>query len=130
MLYQMDIKSVFLNGLIKEEVDVEQPLGFESSIYPYHVFKFNKALYILKIAPWALYEKLSSFLIENGFIRGKVDTTLFHKDYGSQFLIIQIYVDDIIFDATNDSLCEDFFQAYAGRVWDEYDGRIDVFLGL
>ena len=88
MLYQMDIKSTFLNGLIKEEVYVEQPLGFESSIYPYHVFKLNKALYGLKQAPRAWYEKLISFLTENGFIRGKVDTNLLHKDYGSQFLIV------------------------------------------
>ena len=108
MLYQMDIKSTFLNGLIKEEVYVKQPHGFESYIYPYHVFKLNKALYGLKQAPRAWYEKLSSFLTENGFIRGKVDTNLLHKDYGSQFLIVQIYVDDIIFSATNDSLCKDF----------------------
>ena len=87
-----------------QEVYVEQPPGFESSIYPHHVFKLNKALYGLKQAPQDWYEKLSSFLIENGFIRGKVDTTLFHKDYGSQFLIIQIYMDDIIFRTTNDSL--------------------------
>jgi len=68
MLYQMDVKSVFLNFIIKEEVYVAQPLGFESSIYLHHVFKLNKALYDLKQAPRAWYEKLSSFLTENGFI--------------------------------------------------------------
>ena len=88
MLYQMNVKSMFLNGIIKEEIYVEQPLGFESSIYPHHVFKLQKALYGLKQAPQAWYEKLSSFLTENGFIRRKVDTTLFRKDYGSQFLIV------------------------------------------
>ena len=83
ILYQMDVKSVFLNSIIMEEVYVEQPPEFQSSIYPRHVFKLNKALYGLKQAPQAWYEKLSSFLTENGFIRGKVDTTLFHKDYGT-----------------------------------------------
>jgi len=104
MLYQMDVKSMFLNGLIKEEVYVEQPSRFESSIYPHHVFKLNNALYGLKQARRTWYEKLSYFSTENGFIRGKVDTTLFCKDYESQFQIVQIYVSDIIFDATNDSL--------------------------
>ena len=61
MLYQMDIKSIFLNGLIKEEVNVENPPRFESSIYLHHVFKLNKALYGLKPVPRAWYEKLSSF---------------------------------------------------------------------
>ena len=73
----MGIKNVFLNGLIKEEVYVEQPLGFESFIYLNHVFKLNKALYGSKQAPQAWYEKLSSFLSENGFIRGKVDIEVF-----------------------------------------------------
>ena len=104
MLYQMDVKCTFLKGLIKEEVYVEQPSRFESSIYPHHVFKHNKALYGLKQARRTWYEKLSYFSTENGFIRGKVDTTLFCKDYESQFQIVQIYVSDIIFNATNDSL--------------------------
>jgi len=51
MLYQMNVKSMFLNGIIKEEIYVEQPLGFESSIHPHHVFKLQKALYGLKQAP-------------------------------------------------------------------------------
>ena len=75
-LFQMDVKSAFLNGFIKEEVYVEQPPGFESVDFPQHVYKLNKALYGLKQAPRAWYERLSSFLLENGFQRGKVDTTL------------------------------------------------------
>ena len=87
-------------------------------------------MYGLKEAPWAWHEKLSSFLTENGFIRGKVDTTMFRKDYSIQFLIVQIYVEDIIFGATNYFMCEDFFQAYASVVWDKYDGELKFFLGL
>ena len=94
-LYQMDVKSVFLNGLIQEEVYVEQPPRFESETFPQHVFKLNKALNGLQQAPRAWYEKLSSFLLENGFERGKVDTILFRKNYESQFILVQVYVDDI-----------------------------------
>jgi hypothetical protein len=84
-LYQMDLKSAFLNGPIKEEVYVEQ-LGFEDSEYPNHVYKLSKALYGLKQAPRAWYECLRDFLITNGFQVGKVDRTLFTKTIAKDFL--------------------------------------------
>ena len=65
-LYQMDVKSVFLNGYIKEEVYVEQPPSFEDPRHPNHVFKLKKALYGLKQAPRAWYERLSNFLLGKG----------------------------------------------------------------
>ena len=71
--------------------------------------KLSKALYGLKQALRAWYESLSKFLIENGFNRGKVDTTLFIKVKGHDILVVQIYVDDIIFGATNESFCQNFF---------------------
>jgi hypothetical protein len=77
--YQMDVKSAFLNGPIKEEVYVEQPPGFEDNEYPNHVYKLSKALYGLKQAPRAWYEYLRDFLITNGFKVGKADPTLFTK---------------------------------------------------
>jgi hypothetical protein len=80
-LYQMDVKSAFLNGPIKEEVYVEQPPNFESEGYPNHVYKLHKALYELKQAPRAWYECLMDFLIENGFRIGKADSTLFTKKW-------------------------------------------------
>ena len=70
-LFQIDIKSVFLNGYITEEVYVGQPPGFENHKYPNHIFKLNKALYGLKQAPRAWYERLSKFLLENNFSRKK-----------------------------------------------------------
>ena len=91
----MDVKSAFLNGYISEEVYVHQPPGFEDEKNPDHVFKLKKSLYGLKQAPKAWYERLSSFLLENEFVRGKVDTTLFCKTYKDDILIVQIYVDDI-----------------------------------
>jgi hypothetical protein len=92
-LYQMDVKSAFLNGPIKEEVYVEQ--------YPNHVYKLSKALYGLKQAPRAWYECLRDFLITNGFKVGKVNPTLFTKTVAKDFFVCQIYVDDIIFGSTN-----------------------------
>jgi hypothetical protein len=100
-LYQMDVKSAFLNGLIKEEVYVEQPPGFEDSEYPNHVYKLSKALYGLKKSPRTRYECLWDFLITNGFKVEKVDPTLFTKTIAKDLFICQIYVDDIIFGSTN-----------------------------
>ena len=84
----MDVKSAFLNGIIKEEVYVEQPPGFEDHKYLNHVFKLSKVLYGLKQAPRAWYERLSSFLLSNHFKRGKVDTTLFIKNIDSDMIIV------------------------------------------
>jgi hypothetical protein len=81
-LYQMDVKSAFLNGPIKEEVYVEQSPDFESEEYPNHVHKIHKALYGLKQAPRAWYEYLSDFLIKNGLRIGKANSTLFTRKNG------------------------------------------------
>jgi hypothetical protein len=107
-LYQMDVKSAFLNGPIKEEVYVEQPPGFEDSEYPSQIYKLSKALYRLNQAPKALYECLRDFLITIGFKVGKADPTLFTKTIDKDLFICQIYVDDIIFGSTNKSSCEEF----------------------
>jgi hypothetical protein len=107
-LYQMDVKSAFLIGPIKEDVYVEQPPSFEDSEYPSHVYKLSKALYGLKQAPRAWYECLRDFLIANGFKVRKADPTLFTKTIDKDLFICQIYVDDIIFGSTNMSSCEEF----------------------
>jgi hypothetical protein len=86
-LYQMDVKSAFLNSPIKEEVYVEQPPDFEDSEYPNHVYKLSKALYGLKQAPRAWYECLRNFLITNGFKVGKADRTLFTKTIAKYLFI-------------------------------------------
>jgi hypothetical protein len=105
-LYQMDVKSAFLNGPIKEEVYVKQSPGFKSKEYPNHVYKLYKALYGLKQASRAWYECLTNFLIGNGFKIGKPDSTLFNRKMGKDLFICQIYVDDIIFSSTNKSCCD------------------------
>nr|GFB20255.1 hypothetical protein [Tanacetum cinerariifolium] len=96
-VYQMDVKSAFLYGTIKEEVYVCQPPGFEDPDYPDKVYKVVKALYGLHQAPRAWYETLANYLLDNGFQRGKIDQTLFIKRQKGAILLIQIYVDDIIF---------------------------------
>jgi hypothetical protein len=129
-LYQMDVKSAFLNGPIKEEVYVEQPPGFEDSEYPNHVYKLSKALYGLKQAPRAWYECLRDFLITNGFKVGKVEPTLFTKTLDSDLFVCQIYVDDIIFGSTNESTCEEFSRIMTQKFEMSMMGELKYFLGF
>ncbi|GKD68196.1 retrovirus-related pol polyprotein from transposon TNT 1-94 [Tanacetum coccineum] len=96
VVYQMDVKSVFLYGKIEEEVYVCKPPGFEDPDFPNRVYKDEKALYVLHQAPRAWYETLSTYLLDNEFQRGKIDKTLFIKRYKSDILLVQVYVDDII----------------------------------
>jgi hypothetical protein len=130
MLYQMDVKSAFLNGPIKEEVYVEKPPGFEDSEYPNHVYKLSKALYGLKKAPRAWYECMRDFLITNGFKVGKVDPTLFTKTIAKNLFICQIYVDDIIFGSTNKSSCEEFSRIMIQKFEMSMMGELKYFLGF
>ena len=97
----MDVKNVFLNGYIIEDVYVKQPPGFENEKFPNYVYKLFKASYGLKQAPRAWYNRLKNFLLDNDFSMGKMDTTLFVKHKNKDILVVQIYVDDIIFCSTN-----------------------------
>jgi hypothetical protein len=106
MLFQMDVKSAFLNGPIKEEVYMEQPLALRMNGTP-TMCKLSKALYGLKQAPRAWYECLRDFLIANAFKVGKADPTLFTKTCDGDLFVCQIYVDNIIFGSTNQKSCED-----------------------
>ncbi|GJY59336.1 retrovirus-related pol polyprotein from transposon TNT 1-94 [Tanacetum coccineum] len=100
-IYQMDVKTAFLNGPLKKEVFVRQPDGFVDLDFSNHLYRLKKALYGLKQALRAWYDKLSSFLIEHHFTKGIVDLTLFTRRNGDDILLVQIYVDDIIFGSTN-----------------------------
>nr|GFA79685.1 hypothetical protein [Tanacetum cinerariifolium] len=100
----MDVKSAFLYKTIEEEVYVYQPLGFEDPDHPNKVYKVVKALYGLHQAPRAWYETLANYLLENGFHREQLDQSLFMKKQKGDILLVQIYVDDIIFGATNKDL--------------------------
>ncbi|GKD45972.1 retrovirus-related pol polyprotein from transposon TNT 1-94, partial [Tanacetum coccineum] len=107
-LFQMDVKSDFLNGFINEEVYVAQPPRFIDFENPNHVFKLKKDLYGLKQAPKAWYDRLKAFLLDHSYTMGLVDNTLFTKKNNSHIIIVQIYMDDIIFGLTCQDLCDDF----------------------
>jgi hypothetical protein len=129
-LYQIDVKSAFLNGYIQEEVYVKQPPSFEDDKKPNHVYKLRKALYALKQAPRVWYERLRDFLLSKGFVMGKVDITLFTKKIGKDLFVLQIYVDDIIFGSTN----KDFYNEFESMMAKEFEmsmiGELSFFLGL
>ncbi|KAK6152092.1 hypothetical protein DH2020_014727 [Rehmannia glutinosa] len=129
IVYQMDVKSAFLNGILKEEVYVEQPPGFEKTLGD-KVYKLKKALYGLSSKHRVWYDRLSSFLLQHGFTRGKVDTTLFVFEKGQDCLLVQIYVDDIIFGATNESLCKKFSKLMQGEFEMSMMRELNFFLGL
>ncbi|GKD13864.1 putative ribonuclease H-like domain-containing protein [Tanacetum coccineum] len=101
----MDVKSAFLYGKIEEEVYVYQPPGFEYLDFPDRVYKVEKVLYGLHQAPRAWYETFSTYLLDNGFQRGKIDKTLFIKRYKGNIFLVLVYVDDIIFGSTKKELC-------------------------
>ncbi|GJS41285.1 retrovirus-related pol polyprotein from transposon TNT 1-94 [Tanacetum coccineum] len=129
-IYQIDIKTAFLNGELKEEVYVSQPKGFVDQDNPSHVYKLKKALYGLKQAPRAWYDMLSSFLISQQFSKGAVDPTLFTRHAGNDILLVQIYVDDIIFASTNTAMCDEFANQMTSKFKMSMMGQMSFFLGL
>ncbi|GJX39796.1 retrovirus-related pol polyprotein from transposon TNT 1-94 [Tanacetum coccineum] len=129
-IYQMDVKTAFLNGELKEEVYVSQPEGFVNQDNPSHVYKLKKALYGLKQAPRAWYDMLSSFLISQHFSKGAVDPTLFTRQAENDLLLVQIYVDDIIFASTNIAMCNEFANQMTTKFKMSMMGQMSFFLGL
>ncbi|KAJ9544859.1 hypothetical protein OSB04_024566 [Centaurea solstitialis] len=129
-VYQMDVKSAFLYGTIDEEVYVCQPPGFEDPKYPDRVWKLRKALYGLHQAPRAWYDTLSSYLLENKFERGVIDKTLFIKRTKTDMLLVQIYVDDIIFGSTKEDMCKEFEELMHKKFKMSSMGELTFFLGL
>nr|GEY45314.1 integrase, catalytic region, zinc finger, CCHC-type, peptidase aspartic, catalytic [Tanacetum cinerariifolium] len=126
----MDVKTAFLYGPLKEEVYVNQPDGF---VDPYHsekVYRLNKALYGLKQAPRAWYDELSTFLVSKGFSKGSIDTTLFITKHMGDILLVQIYVDDIIFGSTNPKPWKQFEKLIHSKFEMSMMGELKFFLGI
>ncbi|GJT64341.1 putative ribonuclease H-like domain-containing protein [Tanacetum coccineum] len=130
LVYQLDVKSAFLYGEIEEEVYVTQPKGFEDPYFPKHVYRVVKALYGLHQAPRAWYERLSAFLLQHNYRRGTIDKTLFIKKDSRDILLVQVYVDDIIFGSTNKAWCEEFEVLMQGEFEMSAMGEMSFFLGL
>ncbi|GJU73146.1 putative ribonuclease H-like domain-containing protein [Tanacetum coccineum] len=123
IVYHMDVKSVFLYGIIDEEVYVSQPLGFVDPKFPKKVYKVVKALYGLHQAPRAWYSTLSTFLLKSRYRRGTIDKTLLIKKDKNDIMLVQVYVDDIIFGSTKRSWCNEFKALMKSRfqmsLWEE-----------
>nr|GEY74122.1 putative ribonuclease H-like domain-containing protein [Tanacetum cinerariifolium] len=130
MVYQMDVKSAFPYRTIEEEVYVYQPPRFKDLDYPDKVYKVVKALYGFHQALRAWYETLANYLLENGFQRGKIDQTLFIKKQKGDILLVQVYVDDIIFGSTNKELCKAFEKLMMDKFQMSSIEELTFFLGL
>ncbi|GJY07272.1 putative ribonuclease H-like domain-containing protein [Tanacetum coccineum] len=123
-------ESAFLYGEIEEEVYVTQPKGFEDPHFPKHVYRVVKALYGLHQAPRAWYARLSTFLLKHNYKRGTIDKTLFIKKNSQDIILVQVYVDDIIFFSTNKAWCDDFEVLMKGEFEMSAMGELTFFLGL
>nr|GEZ21640.1 retrovirus-related Pol polyprotein from transposon TNT 1-94 [Tanacetum cinerariifolium] len=124
----MDVKTAFLNGELKEEVYVSQPEGFVNPDHPTHVYRLKKALYGLKHAPRAWYDTLSIFFLDKKFSKGAVDPTLFTRKIGKHILLVQIYVNDIIFASTDPEACDIFSNEMSSKFQMSMMGQMSFFL--
>nr|GEZ60536.1 retrovirus-related Pol polyprotein from transposon TNT 1-94 [Tanacetum cinerariifolium] len=129
-LFQMDVNSAFLNGFINEEVYVAQPSGLIDFEKPNHVYKLKKALYGLKKAPKAWYDGLKAFLIKHEYNIGMVDNIFFTKKKSSNLIIVQIYIENIIFGSTCQEMCDDFSKIMHDEFEMSMMGELNFFLGL
>ncbi|GJX68603.1 putative ribonuclease H-like domain-containing protein [Tanacetum coccineum] len=130
VVYHIDVKSAFLYGKIEEGVYVCQLPRFEDPDFPDKVYKVEKALYGLHQTPRAWYETLSTYLLDNGFQEGKIDKTLFIRREKGDILLVQVYVDDIIFGSTKMSLCTEFEKMMHKKFLMSSMGELTFFLGL
>ena len=126
----MDVKTAFLNGLLKEDVYVAQPKGFIDPHFPDHILYLNKALYGLKQALRAWYDRLTQYLVSHRFTRGKANQTLFIKKEDGELIVTQVYVDDIIFGLTKDEHAHGFSKLMQAEFEMSMIGELTHFLGL
>jgi hypothetical protein len=129
-VYQMDVKSTFLNGELEEEVYIEQPKGFLLSEKEDYVCILKKSLYGLKKSPRAWYSRLDKYLQQQGFRKGNVDINIYIKVDQDNILIIEVYVDDIIFGSDDDRLSKKFAKDMQSEFEMSLLGELTFFLGL
>ncbi|KAL2517285.1 Integrase catalytic domain-containing protein [Abeliophyllum distichum] len=129
-LHQMDVKSAFLNGILNEKVYVEQPKVFVDPYSPDHVFRLKKVLYGLKQAPLAWYERLTMFLLEQGYKRGGADKILFIKHFKNGLIVAQIYVDDIVFGSSLETKSKEFATLMQNEFEMSMVDELNLFIGL
>nr|GEX76689.1 retrovirus-related Pol polyprotein from transposon TNT 1-94 [Tanacetum cinerariifolium] len=129
-VFQMDVKTAFLHGTLKEDVYVWQPEGFINADHTSHVYKLKKALYGLKQALRAWYDELSTFLLHNHLFKGTIDPTLFIRRFNNDILVVQVYVDDIIFGSTHPRYTQLFSDLMKSCFEMSMMGEMAFFLGL
>nr|GEZ45157.1 hypothetical protein [Tanacetum cinerariifolium] len=129
-VYQMDVKTAFLYGPLKEEVYINQPDGFVDPYHPNTVYRLKKALYGLKQALRAWYDELSKFLLSKRFSKGFIYPTLFINKHKGDISFMQIYVDDIIFGSTNPNLSKRFEKLMHSKFEMSMMGELKFFLGI
>eukprot|EP00253_Pinus_taeda_P028785 PITA_28785 len=129
-VYQMDVKSTFLNGVLMEEVYIEQLLGYEKKGQEHKVCRLKKALYGLKQAPRAWYSRIDSYLLENGFDKCEGEPTVFIKEKDGKLLIVVLYVDDVIFTGNDVYLIENFKTVMKEEFEMTDMGLLRYFLGI
>nr|GEU42017.1 putative ribonuclease H-like domain-containing protein [Tanacetum cinerariifolium] len=130
LVFQIDVKTAFLHGSLKEDVYVCQPEGFIDADHPSHVYKLKKALYGLKQAPRAWYDELSKFLLQNQFFKGTIDPTLFIRHFHNDILVVQVYVDDIIFGSIHPRYTQLFSDLMKSRFEMSMMREMTFFLGF
>jgi hypothetical protein len=129
-VYQMDVKSAFLNGDLEEEVYMEQPDGFQVQEAEQYVYRLKKALYGLKQAPRAWYSGLDNYLRKQGYRKGNTDNNLYIKEENDSLVIVEIYVDDIIFGSDDENLSKQFVECMKNEFEMSMLGKMNFFLGL
>eukprot|EP00253_Pinus_taeda_P020674 PITA_20674 len=129
-IYQMDVKYAFLNGVLKEQVYVEQPPGYEVDGQEHKVCKLKKALYGLKQAPRTWYIKIDAYLIENGFDKCDGEPTLYIKENAGKIIIVVLYVYDLIFTSNDVSVIADFKAVMKSEFEITELGFLRYFLGI
>jgi hypothetical protein len=129
-VYPMDVKSTFLNGNLEEEVYIEQLEGFQLKNKQYYVCKLNKALYGLKQEPRAWYARLDSYLQKQGLKRGLAVINIYCKIIGNNMIVVEVYVDDIIFGSDDEKMSKDFARKMQQEFEMSFLGEMNFFLGL
>eukprot|EP01018_Ginkgo_biloba_P020382 Gb_28245 [translate_table: standard] len=130
IIYQMDVKSAFLNGYVDEEIYVEQPQGFEIAGKKNKVYKLKKALYGLKQAPQVWYSRIDTYFQKRGFQKRSSDPNLYIKVIGSDILIVSLYVDDLIYTGNNHKMLHDFKVDMCKEFEMSDLGQLHYFLGI
>eukprot|EP00253_Pinus_taeda_P036216 PITA_36216 len=129
-VYQMDVKSAFLNGVLNEEVYIERPLGYEKKGQEHKVCRLKKALYGLKQAPRAWYSRIDFYLLENEFDKCEGEPTVYIKEKDGKILIVVLYIDDVIFTGNDDYLIKNFKSVMKEEFEMTDMGLLRYFLGI